>query len=86
MNVPVSNNSSNTSGGAHSAHSAHGAHSAHSAQPVKVLVVDDEANIADLIKARLEFQDFEVRTAADGATAREIAKTFRPDAFILDVM
>ncbi|MGO1912635.1 MAG: response regulator, partial [Corynebacterium sp.] len=53
---------------------------------MKVLVVDDEANIADLIKARLEFQDFEVRTAADGATAREIAKTFRPDAFILDVM
>ncbi len=80
MNVPLSNNSSN------SGHGAHSAHGVHAAQPVKVLVVDDEANIADLIKARLEFQDFEVKTAADGATAREIAKSFRPDAFILDVM
>lgn len=57
-----------------------------SAHDIRVLVVDDEANIADLIKARLEFQDFEVRTANDGATALDIAKEFKPDAYILDVM
>ena len=61
-------------------------HQNSSATDTRVLVVDDESNIADLIKARLEFQDFEVRTANDGASALEIAKEFRPDAYILDVM
>lgn len=67
-------------------HQPHQNHQNASAHDTRVLVVDDEANIADLIKARLEFQDFEVRTANDGATALEIAREFRPDAYILDVM
>lgn len=56
------------------------------AQPVKVLVVDDEDNISDLIKVSLKFQGFDVETADNGQTALEIAETYRPDAFILDVM
>lgn len=64
----------------------HQNHLTTSAHETRVLVVDDEANIADLIKARLEFQDFDVRTANDGASALEIAKEFEPDAYILDVM
>ena len=67
-------------------HQPHQNHQNVSAHDTRVLVVDDEANIADLIKARLEFQDFDVRTANDGATALEIAREFRPDAYILDVM
>ncbi|HJD48775.1 MAG TPA: response regulator, partial [Candidatus Corynebacterium intestinavium] len=55
-------------------------------QPVKVLVVDDEDNISDLIKVSLKFQGFDVETADNGQTALEIADTYRPDAFILDVM
>ena len=55
-------------------------------QPVKVLVVDDEDNISDLIKVSLKFQGFDVETADNGQTAMEIADTYRPDAFILDVM
>jgi len=64
----------------------HQNHQTVSTHDTRVLVVDDEANIADLIKARLEFQDFDVRTANDGASALEIAKDFQPDAYILDVM
>lgn len=55
-------------------------------QPTKVLVVDDESNIADFLKVGLEFQDFGVKTASNGAEALEIAQTYQPDAFILDVM
>lgn len=67
-------------------HQTHQSHSTTAAHDTRVLVVDDESNIADLIKARLEFQDFEVRTANDGATALDIAREFQPDAYILDVM
>ncbi|KAB1503017.1 response regulator transcription factor [Corynebacterium sp. 320] len=55
-------------------------------QAIKVLVVDDEANISDLIKVSLKFQGFDVETADSGLKALEIAEEFQPDAFILDVM
>ena len=53
---------------------------------VKVLVVDDEPNIVELLKVSLEFQGFAVATAASGTEALETARDFGPDAFILDVM
>ncbi|EEW16656.1 response regulator transcription factor [Corynebacterium jeikeium] len=56
------------------------------AQPVKVLVVDDEANISDLLKVSLKFQGFDVETADNGQDALALAATYKPDAFILDVM
>lgn len=56
------------------------------AAPVKVLVVDDEPNIVDLLSVSLKFQGFEVETASSGQKALELAHSFHPDAFILDVM
>jgi two-component system alkaline phosphatase synthesis response regulator PhoP len=52
----------------------------------KVLVVDDEADIVELIKYNLEKEGFEVKTANDGQTAVEKAKKFEPDAILLDIM
>lgn len=54
--------------------------------PVKVLVVDDEANIVELLTVSLKFQGFDVRSANSGTDALRIAREFRPDAYILDVM
>ncbi|CAB0576307.1 DNA-binding response regulator [Corynebacterium diphtheriae] len=52
----------------------------------RVLVVDDEPNIVELLKVSLKFQGFEVETAQSGIEALEKARSFQPDAFILDVM
>ena len=52
----------------------------------KVLVVDDEPNIVELLTVSLKFQSFEVATATSGLQALEVAPEFKPDAFILDVM
>lgn len=61
-------------------------HTPGAGQPTKVLVVDDESNISDLLEVSLKFQGFEVRTADNGHDALDIAASFQPDAFILDVM
>lgn len=52
----------------------------------RVLVVDDEPNIVELLNVSLKFQGFEVATASSGPEALEVAREFRPEAFILDVM
>jgi two-component system, OmpR family, response regulator len=52
----------------------------------RVLVVDDEANIVELLSVSLKFQGFEVYTATNGAQALDRAREARPDAVILDVM
>jgi two-component system OmpR family response regulator len=52
----------------------------------KLLVVDDEPNIVELLSASLRFAGFEVATAGDGAEALKLARTFRPDLVVLDVM
>lgn len=52
----------------------------------KVLVVDDEEPILELLKYNLEKQGYEVRTAIDGQVAVEIAKKFHPDLVLLDIM
>lgn len=57
-----------------------------STPPVKVLVVDDEPNIVDLLNVSLKFQGFDVETAGSGQEALDKAREFQPDAFILDVM
>jgi two-component system, OmpR family, response regulator len=49
---------------------------------VRVLVVDDEPSLADLLASVLRYEGWEIRTAADGASARD----FQPDAIILDIM
>ncbi|MGW0044951.1 response regulator transcription factor [Rhodococcus sp. NPDC003348] len=52
----------------------------------KILIVDDEPNIVELLSVSLRFQGFEVETASAGAEGLDKAKAFRPDAMILDVM
>ncbi|MBF6355917.1 response regulator transcription factor [Nocardia higoensis] len=52
----------------------------------RVLVVDDEPMIVELLSVSLRFQGFEVQTAVDGAQALDRARVFRPDALIVDVM
>jgi two-component system, OmpR family, alkaline phosphatase synthesis response regulator PhoP len=52
----------------------------------KVLVVDDDESIVELLKYNLEKHGFDVRTAGDGAEAVEIAKKFHPELVLLDVM
>ncbi len=55
-------------------------------QPVRVLVVDDESTLAELMTMALRMEKWEVRTALDGSTAVRTAREFRPDAVVLDVM
>lgn len=52
----------------------------------KVLVVDDEESILELLKYNLEKEGYEVRTAGDGAEAVEMARKFIPDLVLLDIM
>jgi two-component system OmpR family response regulator len=54
--------------------------------PVRVLVVDDETNIAELISMALRYEGWEVRVAYTGTKAVSAAKEFRPDAVVLDMM
>lgn len=54
--------------------------------PIRVLVVDDEATLSDLLSMALRYEGWEVRTAGDGSTAVRLAREFRPDAIVLDVM
>lgn len=52
----------------------------------KVLVVDDEEPILELLKYNLEKQGYEVKTATNGQIALEVAKKFHPDLVLLDIM
>jgi len=52
----------------------------------RLLVVDDEPNIRELLSASLRYAGFEVATAADGQQALVLADSFRPDLLVLDVM
>ena len=52
----------------------------------KILVVDDDSNIRDLLKQSLENEGYEVRTAADGYEAIDTFKKYEPDIMLLDIM
>ncbi|MCK6618215.1 MAG: response regulator transcription factor [Cyclobacteriaceae bacterium] len=52
----------------------------------RVLVVDDEEPIQELLKYNLEKSGYEVKTAGDGSKAVEIARKFQPDLVLLDIM
>ncbi|MYR07002.1 response regulator [Gordonia sp. SID5947] len=55
-------------------------------QGAKVLVVDDEENIRELLSVSLKFQGYEVSTAENGPAAIDRCRTFKPDVLVLDVM
>ena len=52
----------------------------------KILVVDDEADILELLKYNLSKEGYDVKTASDGIKGVEIAKSFVPDLILLDIM
>src|SRR3989442_363699 len=55
-------------------------------RPPRVLVVDDEESITQLVATVLRYEGFEVECASDGRTAVSTAQSFRPDLVVLDVM
>jgi len=52
----------------------------------KILVVDDEIQLIELVQIRLEADGYEVITANDGEEGLEKAKSEKPDLILLDVM
>src|SRR3954449_6375201 len=54
--------------------------------PLRVLVVDDEVNIAELISMALRYEGFDVSVAHTGAKAVTTARSVGPDAVVLDIM
>jgi len=56
------------------------------AEGPKVLVVDDEPNIRELVQVALNFHGFAVTTGATGEDALQLADAFRPDLIVLDVL
>jgi two-component system OmpR family response regulator len=54
--------------------------------PLRVVVVDDEINIAELIAMALRYEGWEVRQAHTGSKAVAVAREFQPDAVVLDMM
>ena len=52
----------------------------------KILVVEDDHNISDLIRMYLEKEGFEIQTAFDGGTAVELFRSWQPDMVLLDLM
>ena len=54
--------------------------------PVRVLVVDDENNLTELLAMAMRYEGWEVRTASTGQQAVRMAREFQPDAVALDMM
>ena len=52
----------------------------------KILVVDDDELIANLIEQNLKFEGFDTKVCHDGAAALEICNDYKPDLVVLDVM
>ena len=60
--------------------------STQTAEQIRVLVVDDEANITDLVTMALRYERFDVDVAHTGRQALKAATEFRPHLIVLDVM
>lgn len=54
--------------------------------PVRVLVVDDEQMLADLLASALRYEGWEVTTAGTGIAAVKAAQEIEPDVIVLDIM
>jgi len=54
--------------------------------PINVLVVDDEAVLAEMVSMALRYEGWSISTAADGSAAIAAARAQRPDVVVLDVM
>src|SRR5947209_18805790 len=54
--------------------------------PINVLVVDDEAVLAEMVSLALRYEGWNISTASDGAAAIAAARAQRPDVVVFDVM
>ena len=54
--------------------------------PINVLVVDDEAVLAEMVSMALRYEGWNIATAGDGSAALAAARAQRPDVVVLDVM
>jgi two-component system OmpR family response regulator len=54
--------------------------------PPRILVVDDEADLTELLSVVIRYEGWEPAHAMDGAGALRLARRFRPDAMVLDIM
>jgi len=52
----------------------------------RILIIDDEGNIADMIAAFCQSYGFETKVLNDGVVALEVAKEFKPDLITLDLV
>ncbi|PAC24790.1 response regulator [Flectobacillus sp. BAB-3569] len=52
----------------------------------KILLVDDDPDIIELLEYNLTKEGFDTASATDGLQALEVAKKFKPDLILLDVM
>ena len=52
----------------------------------KILLIEDEPSIVNLVSAYLRQENYEVTTASDGVSGLKAARTFRPDLIVLDIM
>jgi two-component system alkaline phosphatase synthesis response regulator PhoP len=52
----------------------------------KILIIDDEQSILDLVTAYLEKEDYDYKTSMDGPSGLESARIFMPDIIVLDIM
>jgi len=52
----------------------------------KILVIDDEHDLVEMLKLRLEANGYDVLTAFNGEEGLEVAKEANPDAILLDIM
>ena len=77
--MPLNNHISSASTAAPKLHRADGS-------PVRVVVVDDEPALSDLLSMALRYEGWNVKTAAEGRTAIQLIREFQPDVVVLDVM
>jgi two-component system OmpR family response regulator len=54
--------------------------------PLRVLVVDDDPDLAEVLCGALRYEGWQVHSAGDGAAALAVARELMPDAVVLDVM
>jgi two-component system alkaline phosphatase synthesis response regulator PhoP len=52
----------------------------------KILIIDDEPSILNLVTAYLRPEGYEIQTALDGRAGLQAAQTFKPDLIVLDIM
>ena len=54
--------------------------------PIKILTVDDESSLTELLSMAMRYEGWDVSTAGSGLSAVKTAREVRPDAIVLDMM